>query len=80
LLSAADPIERIISAPKDSLVNRAASPRRPQTPKRSTTEIVLDPLPRLSGIMEVFLLAIFLIFGHLLLVLFRSFLVDSTSF
>lgn len=49
-----DPIERIRSTPKEALVQRASSPRRPQTPtksadRRDEPETALELLPKLTG-------------------------------
>lgn len=47
-----DPFERILTTPKEFLIQRAASPRRSQaSPLKSkgTIEVSLEQLPKLSG-------------------------------
>lgn len=47
-----DPFERMLTTPKESLIQRAASPRRnaPSPLKsRAATEVCLEQLPKISG-------------------------------
>lgn len=49
-----DPFERILTTPKGSLIQRAASPRRSplKSVEGSSAEICLEHLPKLSGKIE----------------------------
>ena len=54
VLPIGDPFERMLTTPKESLIQRAASPRRStasplKSSKGGTAEIFLEQLPKLSG-------------------------------